>query len=245
MLEPEAGTAEAALGARPPGVAQLEPQVFGLAKGRLTPRDFVGGLTRRCSRQVVTFAPVNVTTEVKSVEMHPEALNEALLGNTVVFNVKNICVKDVCCGSVTGDSKNDSPMEEAAFTAQVIILDHPFQISADCVPVLHCHIAHIACNIIKLKEKTDHQPGKKLKAGPIFLKSGDAAIIDIIPGKLMHVQSFSYYPPLGCFAVCDMRPTVAVGVIKAVDKKAAGCRRVTKSAQKVQQESAQKGQQDK
>ncbi|MBZ3886019.1 Elongation factor 1-alpha 1 [Sciurus carolinensis] len=38
---------------------------------------------------VVTFAPVNVTTEVKSVEMHHEALSEALSGDNVGFNVKN------------------------------------------------------------------------------------------------------------------------------------------------------------
>ena len=48
------------------------------------------------------------------------------------------------------------------------------------------------------------------------------------------VKSFSDYPPLGRFAVCDMRQTVAVGVIKAVDKKAAGAAKVTKSAQKTQ-----------
>ncbi|KAI4578808.1 hypothetical protein MJT46_000176 [Ovis ammon polii x Ovis aries] len=40
---------------------------------------------------VVTFAPVNVTTEVKSVEMHHEALSEALPGDNVGFNVKNVC----------------------------------------------------------------------------------------------------------------------------------------------------------
>ena len=39
---------------------------------------------------VVTFAPVNVTTEVKSVEMHHEALSEALPGDNVGFNVKNV-----------------------------------------------------------------------------------------------------------------------------------------------------------
>ena len=39
---------------------------------------------------VVPFAPVNVTTEVKSVEMHREALSEALPGDNVGFNVKNM-----------------------------------------------------------------------------------------------------------------------------------------------------------
>ncbi|KAL6030390.1 hypothetical protein STEG23_024300 [Scotinomys teguina] len=52
---------------------------------------------------VVTVAPVNVTTEVKSVEMHHEALSEALPGD----NVKNVSVKDVKRGNVAGDSKND------------------------------------------------------------------------------------------------------------------------------------------
>lgn len=35
----------------------------------------------------------------------------------------------------------------------------------------------------------------------------------------MCVESFGTYPPLGRFAVRDMRQTVAVGVIKAVEKK--------------------------
>ena len=72
---------------------------------------------------VVTFAPVNVTTEVKSVEMHHEALSEALPGDTVGFNVKNVFVKDVRRGNVAGDSKNDPPMEAAGFTAQVTLRD--------------------------------------------------------------------------------------------------------------------------
>ena len=49
---------------------------------------------------VVTFPPVSVTTEVKSVEMHHEALSEALLGDNVGFNVKNVSVKDVRRGNV-------------------------------------------------------------------------------------------------------------------------------------------------
>ncbi|KAK9404015.1 elongation factor 1-alpha 1 [Crotalus adamanteus] len=183
---------------------------------------------------VVTFAPVNVTTEEKSVEMHHEALSEALPGDNVVFNVKNVSVKDVRRGNVAGDSKNDPPMEAAGFTAQVIILNHPGQINAGYAPVLDCHTAHIACKFAELKEKIDRRSGKKLEDCPKFLKSGDAAIVDMIPGKPMCVESFSDYPPLGRFAVHDMRQTVAVGVIKAVDKKAGGAGKVTKSTQKAQ-----------
>uniref|UniRef100_A0A8D2IUC1 Elongation factor 1-alpha n=1 Tax=Varanus komodoensis TaxID=61221 RepID=A0A8D2IUC1_VARKO len=67
---------------------------------------------------VVTFAPVNITTEVKSVEMHHEALSEALPGDNVGFNVKNVSVKDIRRGNVCGDSKSDPPQEAAQFTSQ-------------------------------------------------------------------------------------------------------------------------------
>ncbi|KAG9465413.1 hypothetical protein GDO78_018381 [Eleutherodactylus coqui] len=183
---------------------------------------------------VVTFAPVNVTTEVKSVEMHHEALSEAMPGDNVGFNVKNVSVKDVRRGNVAGDSKNDPPLEAAGFTAQVIILNHPGQISAGYAPVLDCHTAHIACKFAELKEMIDRRSGKKLEENTKSLKSGDAAIVEMVPGKPMCVESFSDYPPLGRFAVRDMRQTVAVGVIKAVEKAAAGAGKVTKSAQKAQ-----------
>ena len=84
----------------------------------------------------------------------------------------------------------------------MIILNHPGQISAGYAPVLDCHTAHIACKFAELKEKIDCRSGKKLEDGPKFLKSGDAAIVDMVLGKPMCVKSFSDYPPLGCFAVC-------------------------------------------
>ena len=38
----------------------------------------------------------------------------------------------------------------------------------------------------------------------------------MVPTKPMCVETFKAYPPLGRFAVRDMRQTVAVGVIKSV-----------------------------
>ncbi|KAG5855874.1 hypothetical protein ANANG_G00001310 [Anguilla anguilla] len=179
---------------------------------------------------VVTFAPSNVTTEVKSVEMHHEALTEALPGDNVGFNVKNVSVKEIRRGNVAGDSKNDPPLQADSFIAQVIVLNHPGQVNAGYQPVLDCHTAHIACKFAELKEKIDRRSGKKLEDNPKFIKSGDAAIVQLIPSKPMCVESFADYPPLGRFAVRDMRQTVAVGVIKSVEKKTASSGKVTKSA---------------
>jgi len=180
---------------------------------------------------VVTFAPSGLTTEVKSVEMHHEALLEALPGDNVGFNVKNVSVKDIKRGNVASDSKNDPAAECQDFLAQVIILNHPGQINAGYCPVVDCHTAHIACKFNELKEKIDRRSGKKLEDDPKFVKSGDACIVRMTPSKPMCVEAFASYAPLGRFAVRDMRQTVAVGVIKEVTKKDIS-QKATKSAQK-------------
>lgn len=181
---------------------------------------------------VVTFAPVNLTTEVKSVEMHHTTLEEAYPGDNVGFNVKNVSVKDIRRGNVAGDSKNDPPKETEEFKAQVIILNHPGQINAGYAPVVDCHTSHIACKFRELLEKIDRRSGKKLEENPANVKSGDAAIVNMVPQKPMCVEAFSDYAPLGRFAVRDMRQTVAVGVIKEVKKREGGQGKVTKAAVK-------------
>ncbi|MDJ8948198.1 translation elongation factor EF-1 subunit alpha, partial [Clostridium perfringens] len=181
---------------------------------------------------VVTFAPCMVTTEVKSVEMHHTSLPEALPGDNVGFNVKNVSVKEIRRGYVAGDSKNDPPKETDEFRAQVIVLNHPGQISNGYAPVLDCHTAHIACKFQELIEKIDRRSGKTMEDKPQHVKSGDAAIVEMKPGKPMCVEAFADYAPLGRFAVRDMRQTVAVGVIKSVKKKEGGSGKVTKAAVK-------------
>ncbi|KAG0514974.1 hypothetical protein BDA96_10G239500 [Sorghum bicolor] len=181
---------------------------------------------------VVTFGPSGLTTEVKSVEMHHEALQEALPGDNVGFNVKNVAVKDLKRGYVASNSKDDPAKEAASFTSQVIIMNHPGQIGNGYAPVLDCHTSHIAVKFAELVTKIDRRSGKELEKEPKFLKNGDAGMVKMVPTKPMVVETFSEYPPLGRFAVRDMRQTVAVGVIKSVEKKDPTGAKVTKAAAK-------------
>jgi elongation factor 1-alpha len=64
--------------------------------------------------------------------------------------------------------------------------------------------------------------GRHICNDDLLCDAGDAAYVKMVPSKPMCVEPFTQYPPLGRFAVRDMRQTVAVGVIKAVEKKEGG-----------------------
>jgi len=179
--------------------------------------------------QAVIFAPVGVATEVKSIEMHHEQMDRAEPGDNIGFNIKGVAANEIRRGYVCGDASNDPPQGCDEFTANVIILNHPGEIHAGYSPVVDCHTAHIACRFNQLLQKIDKRSGKVLEENPQFVKKGEAVNAILIPQKRLCVESFKDYPPLGRFAVRDMRQTVAVGVIKSVNKStgAAGKKKTT------------------
>uniref|UniRef100_A0A674JA66 Translation elongation factor EFTu-like domain-containing protein n=1 Tax=Terrapene triunguis TaxID=2587831 RepID=A0A674JA66_9SAUR len=67
----------------------------------------------------ISFAPANLSAEVRTIEMHHEPLQVAFPGYNVGFNIKNIAVKNLRRGHVAGNSRSDPPVAAAHFTAQV------------------------------------------------------------------------------------------------------------------------------
>jgi elongation factor 1-alpha len=166
----------------------------------------------------VTFGPASITTEVKSVEMHHESIAEAKPGDNVGFNIKNVAVSDLHRGFVASDSKNDPCADTETFEAQVIIMNHK-NIMAGYAPVIDCHTTHVACKWETLKTRIDRRTNKVAEENPKALKTGDAGDVILKPMRPMVVESFKAYPPLGRFAVRDMRMTVAVGVVNSTVRK--------------------------
>ncbi|CDU19036.1 elongation factor 1-alpha, putative [Plasmodium yoelii] len=172
--------------------------------------------------KVLNFAPSAVVSECKSVEMHKEVLEEARPGDNIGFNVKNVSVKEIKRGYVASDTKNEPAKGCSKFTAQVIILNHPGEIKNGYTPVLDCHTSHISCKFLNIDSKIDKRSGKVVEENPKAIKSGDSALVTLEPKKPMVVETFTEYPPLGRFAIRDMRQTIAVGIIKSVEKKEPG-----------------------
>jgi len=164
----------------------------------------------------ITFAPNGASTECKSVEMHHEQMAQAGPGDNVGFAVKGLSVKDIKRGNVCGHSKGGhAPHGCRRFLAQVIVLNHK-RIADGYTPVLDCHTAHIACKFNTILTELDPRSGKTKKKFPNAVKTGQACMAVLIPSKPLCVESFSEFPPLGRFAIRDMRKTVAVGIIKQV-----------------------------
>jgi len=166
--------------------------------------------------QHVLFAPAGITSEVRSIEMHHATIPQAVPGDNIGFNIKNLSVKDLKRGYVTSDAEKDPATAASSFDAQIVVMNHPGKIHAGYMPVIDCHTAHVACCFEKLLTKMDRRSGEVLEENPDFIKTGDAAIVHVIPSKPLCVETFQEFPPLGRFAVRDMKRTVSVGVIKEV-----------------------------
>jgi elongation factor 1-alpha len=65
----------------------------------------------------------------------------------------------------------------------------------------------------------DRRSGKTIERAPKYLKSKEAAIVKIIPLSPICVEKFADYSSLGRFIIRDMNQTIAVGIIKDVEKR--------------------------
>lgn len=172
------------------------------------------------ANDVVVFMPSGAKGEVKRIEMHHQEIPQAIPGDNIGFNVKNVDKKDIKRGEVAGLASNP-PKVAMEFTAQIVVLEHPTAIGKGYTPVFHLHTAQVACTFVEILEKKDPKTGATLQKNPDFIKSGDVAIVKIKPLKPVVVEKFSEFPPLGRFAVRDMGQTIAAGIVLDVVPKTA------------------------
>ncbi len=167
----------------------------------------------------IVFMPSGKSGEVKTIEMHHEAVQKAEPGDNVGFNVRGIDKNDIRRGDVAGPAANPPTVVES-FTANIQVLNHPSVITAGYTPVFHCHTAQVACEFTALLKRLDPKTGQVAEENPQTLKTGDAAVVEITPKRPLVLEKYKEFPQLGRFAVRDMGQTVAAGVVVEVKKRA-------------------------
>lgn len=161
-----------------------------------------------------------VTGEVKTMEMHHVTLKQSEPGDNIGFNVRGVGKKDIRRGDVLGHVSSPPTVvtPKDTFRAQIAVLTHPTAITAGYTPVFHAYTAQIACTFEALIAKLDKKTGGIAEENPQFLKSGDAAIVEIRPTKPMVIENYKEIPEMGRFAIRDMGTTVAAGMCIAIHK---------------------------
>ncbi|MBN1941559.1 MAG: translation elongation factor EF-1 subunit alpha [Candidatus Diapherotrites archaeon] len=163
----------------------------------------------------IIINPPGVKAEVKTIEMHHEQLKEAKPGDNVGINLRGISKEQVARGDVMGHEK-DPPTVAKEFIAQIVVLNHPTAIPVGYTPVFHMHTAQLSCSLTEIQKKLDPKTGQVKEENPKFLKTGDAAIVKIVPTKPVVVEEYKKFPQLGRFAIRDMGQTVAAGIILSI-----------------------------
>ncbi len=166
----------------------------------------------------VIFMPANKQGEVKSVEMHHESLPQAEPGDNVGFNVRGIAKNDVKRGDVCGPV-NAPPTVAKSFTAQIVVLNHPSVIAVGYKPVFHVHTTQVACRFEELVKTINPKDGTTKENNPQFIKTGDIAVVKVVPDKPLVIEKVAEFPQLGRFAIRDMGQTVAAGLCQEVETK--------------------------
>jgi len=164
-----------------------------------------------------SMKPGGAIGEVKTIEMHHEQIGQAQPGDNVGCNIRGIAKNEIRRGDVAGPS-NQPPTVAKSFTAQIMVLNHPSVITKGYTPVFHCYTAQVACRFEEIQKKLDPKTGQVKEENPDFIKTGDAAIVKIIPTRPMVIESSKKIPQLGRFAIRDMGQTVAAGVCLEVEE---------------------------
>ncbi len=159
----------------------------------------------------IIINPPGKVGEVRSIEMHHKPLEQAIPGDNIGFNVKGIGKDDVKRGDVVGHPDNP-PTVAKEFIAQVVILRHPTSIGVGYTPVFHIHTATVACRFEELQKKLDPRTGQVIEENPKMLKTGDIAVVKIVPTRPVVIEEKSKIPQLSTFAIRDMGITVGAGV---------------------------------
>ncbi len=163
----------------------------------------------------IQIAPSGIVSVVKSLQIEFQTVFQAIPGDIVSIDIGDSCIglMDIQPGCVVSNYEDCPAQKVSSFEAQIIVMNHPGNISNGYSPIIDCHTSHTPCTFIQIKEKLDPRTGKSIMENPDSVQTGDVCIVKVRPKTPLCVEPFRAFPALGRFAVRDLGRTVAVGVV--------------------------------
>lgn len=164
----------------------------------------------------VVFMPGGEQATVNSIETHYTKITQAGPGDNIGFNVKGVDKEKLKRGDVASHPSTP-PRVAKAFNGRIFIIHHPTAVGEGYTPVIHIHTAQMACKFDKLIAKLDPRTGQVVEENPAYLRTGEAAIVRLVPLQPLAVEVYKDFPQLGRFALRDMGTTIGAGIVIEVE----------------------------
>ena len=165
----------------------------------------------------VIFMPSGEQGKVNSIETHYTKIDSAGPGDNIGFNIKGVARDKLKRGQVASHVGDPCSVAKA-FNGRIFIIHHPTAIGEGYTPVLHLHTAQIACRFDKLLAKLDPRTGQTVEENPAYLRTGEAAIVRLVPLQPVAMEAFKDFPQLGRFALRDMGTTIGAGIVMEIEE---------------------------
>jgi len=189
--------------------------------------------------QVIHFAPRGVSGQVFSIEMHHRQVEVANAGDNVGISVKKLPAENMPKKGDVIFIENDphangvTPAPVKSFDAMVFVQDHPGELSAakldkdgnpglgGWTPSIHVRTAHAACRLVKIHWKKGKSTKNVQVDNPLFLKSGDSALVTMEPKKEtpLFLDTFDVCEGLSRIAGMDSKTLIMLGKVEKVTYK--------------------------
>lgn len=132
-----------------------------------------------------------------------------------------VALQSVGRGTVVSEVGPRAATAAAAFTAQLILLNTPLEVTCGHELTVDIGAATAACRVAALQQTIDRRSGKILDAAPESLKAGDVGFVRLEPLVPVCVEAAAEHPTLGRFCVRQGERVVAVGLVRSVEAAAA------------------------
>ncbi|KAM0674507.1 Ef1a-f2p [Gurleya vavrai] len=191
----------------------------------LTGQVIAGKLTP--GMQVVVH-PSGVYGEIKSLEVHKQAVPEVLAGENCgfVLKVTKGDTAHIKAGHVLSDIKNNPVKLVSGAKANIIIVEHPKGVKRGYCPVMDLGTSHVPVKLAKLISKKCKGVAEPVLE-PIIVEKGETVAAVIMPQKPCVMEGIKENAQLGRLALRDGGRIVGIGAIMSTmtdeELKTEGC----------------------